>query len=59
VTPDARVTDALELMRERALRRLIVVENGKPVGMLSIGDVAVGGDPESALGRISGAVPNR
>jgi CBS domain-containing protein len=28
-------------MREKALRRIPVVEDGRPVGMVSIGDLAV------------------
>jgi CBS domain-containing protein len=51
---------AVRLMREHAVRRLPVVdEGGRPVGIVSLGDLAVEGDPDSALGEISAAEPNR
>ncbi|MEU1319520.1 CBS domain-containing protein [Streptomyces tibetensis] len=58
VAPDDRVTIAVELMREHAVRRLPVVENGLPVGIVSLGDVAEAEDPASALAHISRAVPD-
>ncbi|WP_030559961.1 CBS domain-containing protein [Streptomyces aureocirculatus] len=58
VAPDDHVDEALRLMRAKALRRLPVVDNGKPVGIVALGDLAVERDPESALGRISAADPN-
>ena len=45
-------------MRDNALRRLPVVDRGKPVGIVSLGDLAVEADPSSALGGISAARPN-
>jgi CBS domain-containing protein len=35
-----------------------VVEDSKPVGIISIGDLAVERDPKSALGEISAAPPS-
>jgi hypothetical protein len=35
-----------------------VVENGKVVGIVSIGDLALDRDPDSALADISAAPPN-
>ncbi len=58
IGPDDNVDDAVRLMRERAIRRLPVMENGRPVGMVSIGDLAVERDPQSALADISAAPPN-
>jgi CBS domain-containing protein len=58
LSPDAKVEEAVTLMRERALRRLPVVENGKPVGIVSIGDLAIERDEDSALADISAAPPN-
>ena len=52
------VESAVALMRERAVRRLPVVENGRPIGIVSLGDLAVERDPDSALGDISAAPPN-
>jgi len=53
------VDDAVKLMREKALRRLPVVDNETVVGVVSIGDLAVDRDPDSALADISRALPNR
>jgi CBS domain-containing protein len=51
--------DAIRVMREHALRRVPVVENDRPVGMVSLGDLAEERDPRSVLGEISSAPPNR
>lgn len=40
VSPDMDLEDAAEIMEESMIRRLVVVENGKLVGMVSLGDVA-------------------
>ncbi|EMF53792.1 MULTISPECIES: CBS domain-containing protein [Streptomyces] len=58
VGPDETVSVAEELMREHAIRRLPVVEDGHPVGMVSLGDLAVSRQPESALAHISRAEPD-
>lgn len=58
VSPDDPVDRAVLLMRERAIRRLPVVDKGKPVGIVSIGDLALDRDPDSALADISAAPPN-
>ena len=39
-------------MRKKAIRRIPVVDNGTPVGILSLGDLAIDRDPSSALGNI-------
>jgi CBS domain-containing protein len=59
IAPDDSVDDALRVMSEHAVRRVPVVENGKPVGIVSIGDLAVDRDRESVLADISAAPPNR
>ncbi|ARX87587.1 CBS domain-containing protein [Streptomyces alboflavus] len=41
VAPDDAVSEALGLMRAHAVHRLPVVEDGRPVGMLCIGDLPV------------------
>jgi CBS domain-containing protein len=56
--PDADVSEAVRLMQERAVRRLPVVQDGQPVGILSLGDLAIERDRRSALGEISAAPPN-
>ncbi len=58
VAPDDPVTEAIGLMREHAVRRVPVVEDGAAVGILALGDLAVVRDPESLLGEISAANPN-
>jgi CBS domain-containing protein len=59
LSPTDTVSHAVRLMRERAIRRLPVVEGGRPVGIVSIGDLAVARDRDSALAEISAAPPNR
>ncbi len=58
VSPDDAVTAAVELMRDHAVRRLPVVEDGHAVGMVSLGDLAISENPESALAEISRAAPD-
>ncbi|MFV0132740.1 CBS domain-containing protein [Streptomyces sp. HMX87] len=58
VAPHDPVSAAVALMREHAVRRLPVVENGLPVGMVSLGDLAEAEDPGSALADISRAEPD-
>ena len=58
VGPDEAVEDAVRTMRENALRRLPVIDNGRPVGIVTLGDLAIERDPESALAGISAAPPN-
>jgi CBS domain-containing protein len=59
VASDRPVEDAVRLMRGRALRRLPVTEHGRPVGIVSLGDLAVERDSDSALADISASDPNR
>jgi CBS domain-containing protein len=58
VSADDSVERAIQLMRERAIRRLPVVEGGRPIGVVSIGDLAVERDEDSGLAEISAASPN-
>ena len=59
IEPTAGVGQAVRLMREKALRRLPVVDkNGFVLGIVSIGDVAVKRDRHTALADISAAPPN-
>ena len=53
VAPDDPVERAIELMREKAVRRLPVLEGGKPVGVVSLGDLAIQQDADSVLADIS------
>jgi CBS domain-containing protein len=56
--PESKVGEAVTLMRDKALRRLPVIENGKPIGIVSLGDLAMERDKKSALADISAAPPN-
>ena len=58
VSPRDKVGMAIDLMEKIAVRRLPVVDNHKPVGIVSLGDLAVQRDPESTLAQISAAPPN-
>jgi CBS domain-containing protein len=58
VAPDDPIERAVDLMRENAVRRLPVVLDGTPVGIVSLGDLASNRDPDSALAAISDAPGN-
>lgn len=58
IQPDDTAQAAALLMREQAIRRVLVVDDQGLCGILSIGDLATEIDPDSVLGGISGAAPN-
>lgn len=58
VRPDDDVARAIEIVRDRAVRRVPVVDGGRPVGIVSIGDLALERDPDSALADVSVAPAN-
>jgi CBS domain-containing protein len=58
IEPSASVDDALTKMREADIRRLPVVQDGRPVGIVSLGDLAVEREPDSTLADISAASPD-
>ncbi|MGR6321703.1 CBS domain-containing protein [Micromonospora soli] len=49
---------AADLMRTYAVRRLPVVDDGRLVGLVSMGDLAVEREPQSVLADISADEPN-
>ncbi|MEV6400008.1 CBS domain-containing protein [Streptomyces sp. NPDC051907] len=49
IGPDEPVATAVWLMRRHAIRRLPVVDGVRPVGMVSLGDLAEAGPPEGPL----------
>jgi CBS domain-containing protein len=59
IEPSASVDDALSRMREADIRRLPVVDGGRPVGIISLGDLAVEREPDSTLADISAASPDQ
>jgi CBS domain-containing protein len=59
LSPLQTTDDAVKLMRQKAIRRIPVVEDGKAVGIVSIGDLAIRLDRRSALADVTAAQPNR
>lgn len=55
LSPEDDVSKAAEVMAQQAIRRLPIVEGGRPVGIVSLGDLAIDRDPDSALADISAA----
>lgn len=53
-----RVTDVVSTLRDRAIRRVPVIEGDVVVGIVSLGDLARERDPNSALAAISTAPAN-
>ena len=59
ITPEDSMDEAVRRMEENAVRRIPVVEGNRPVGIVSLRDLAIERDPDSALGQVSSAPPNR
>lgn len=57
-TADEDADTAIARMREKAVRRIAVLDGGRPVGVFSLGDAAMEKDPRSVLGDISAARGN-
>lgn len=55
VAPTDAASAAADVMRANAVRRLPVVRDGQVVGIVSLGDLAIDRDPNSALAGISAA----
>jgi CBS domain-containing protein len=58
LAPDADLGEAVAIMRQAAVRRVPVVDGERPIGIVSIGDLAIEADGGSALAEISAAEPN-
>ena len=58
VAADANLGQAAQLMRENAVRRLPVINDGQVVGIVSMGDIAISEDSDSALAAVSRAAAN-
>ncbi|WP_406072389.1 CBS domain-containing protein [Micromonospora sp. NBC_01638] len=52
------VVAAADLMRTYAVRRLPVIDDGRLIGLVSMGDLAVEREPQSVLADISADDPN-
>lgn len=59
LSPSDEHGDAVQLMKNHAVRRVPVLQEGKVVGIVSLGDLAGTHDPNSALGAISSAPSQR
>lgn len=58
LTPDDEVDNAIKLMAKKGIRRIPVIEGGRAVGVISLGDLARERDADSALASISEKRPN-
>ena len=58
LTADAEIDEAIELMRDNAVRRIPIVEGERAIGIVSLGDLALARDRRSCLGEISAAPPD-
>jgi len=58
LAPSDSVDKATQLMRDYALRRVPVIEDGTAVGIVTLGDLAIVRDGHSALAAISASPPN-
>jgi CBS domain-containing protein len=56
--PDDNVDQAARLVRERVVRRIPVLQDGIPVGVVSIGDLALEKDESAALSGAQAASPD-
>lgn len=58
VAPESDAGEAVRTMRDHAVRRLAVIDNGAAVGIVSIGDMAEALDDDSLLAEISARPAN-
>ena len=58
IAPTASVHEAIQVMREHDIRRLPVVESGRPVGMVALADLSWSPEAQALLADISSAPPN-
>src|SRR3954466_15358402 len=58
LTVDQTVDDAIRLVREQDIRRILVVQDGRPAGVVSLGDLAIERDTDSALADIASKPAN-
>ncbi|HUB21101.1 MAG TPA: CBS domain-containing protein [Streptosporangiaceae bacterium] len=56
--PDDDVEQAIRLVRQLAVRRIPVVQDGIAVGVVSVGDLALDKDRSAALSQVGAARPN-
>lgn len=59
MAPEASFDEAIATMKSASIRRLAVVRDGSPVGIVTIGDLAKVREPHSALANICAAPPQK
>ena len=52
------MVQAAQLTRDAAVHTLPAIKDGKAIGIVTLGDIAALGAPDSVLGGISTAMPN-
>jgi CBS domain-containing protein len=52
------VAEAMQIMRRHDIRRLPVVEDGQPVGIVSLGDLSASSEAGQLLADISASPPS-
>jgi CBS domain-containing protein len=58
ISPNESVKEAIDLMHQHDIRRLPVVENGRPVGVVALADVSMSPRTQPLVADISTAPPN-
>ena len=58
LTVDQTVEDAIRLVREQDVRRIVVLQDGRAAGIVSLGDLAIERDTDSALADIASEPAN-
>ncbi|HEX8856755.1 MAG TPA: CBS domain-containing protein [Thermoleophilaceae bacterium] len=58
LSPGDSVDDAIQTMRQDDVRRLPIVDGNRPVGIVSLGDLAIERDEDSVLADISSEPAN-
>ena len=59
VSPEDALKQAVSTVREHAVRRVPVVEDGRLVGIVSLGDIAIEKEETTPLADVSAAPPNK
>ena len=58
LTVDQSVDDAIRLVREQNVRRIVVLQDNRAAGIVSLGDLAIERDTDSALADIASEPAN-
>lgn len=58
VDGDDSIDRVVGVARQEAVRRIVVLENRSPIGIISLGDLAIARDPDSVLADISSDPPD-